>query len=422
MPAGPQLKGGGHGGLRYMQEAERYASRIAGCKTEGLCANCTDIVEYKKKSGKYRPMKQPAKCAACGQKTVHQAYATFCQPCAQSKCVCMRCGGKRAAPKPRSAQDNLVQELQAQLDAGGHNERQRRTLLRKIEKAKGLRREIAKQVREANAAGLTAADYPSDDEEDGKAEGDEVEGELAQAAPAAEAPRPTELLPQLQFDANAKQEFSFGSGNAKQDFSFGSSNPFVAPPALAAAPPGVAVAVASDMAAMSLSAAAPPQSSAAAGAVESATAATKPLVFAELCTAAAVDNAFDGAWAHILSAVDCTTHVARADAAFDAVCSAVSEAAADRMSDSIAASGTSEAELCLETMREVLRWRAAQIASSAEGAPVDVSEEAGASASRAGDAAAAAAEDVARLLHQLFSISRAWPTLAPKWVDGRKVM
>ena len=38
----------------------------------------------------------------------------------------------------------------------------------------------------------------------------------------------------------------------------------------------------------------------------------------------------------------------------------VSEAAADRMSDAIAASAQSDAELCLATIRQVLRWRAAE--------------------------------------------------------------
>ena len=193
-----------------MQEAANYASRIADCKVEGLCGRCTDIVQSKKSGGKYRPMKQPAKCAACGQKTVFQAYCTYCQACANCKRVCMRCGDKRAVPKARAEQDNMVAMLQAQLEAGGHSERERRTLLRKIEKAKEVRREVAKQVREAIAAGLTAADFPSDEEGGGEEEGaDEKDDELAEAAPAAASQLTAK--PQFRFDPKATLEFDFAS-------------------------------------------------------------------------------------------------------------------------------------------------------------------------------------------------------------------
>ncbi|EOD35452.1 hypothetical protein EMIHUDRAFT_201559 [Emiliania huxleyi CCMP1516] len=51
----------------------------------GVCAKCYEVIEWKRRYGKYKPLKQPAKCLGCNQKAVHQAYHQLCPPCAGSR-------------------------------------------------------------------------------------------------------------------------------------------------------------------------------------------------------------------------------------------------------------------------------------------------------------------------------------------------
>ena len=127
-------------------------ARVGGiARTNGVCGRCADLIENKKQTGKYRPMKQPAKCAGCGQKSVFQAYCTYCSACANTRRVCMRCGDVRQEARPRSDHDTEVAQLQAKLDQGGLREREVRSTLRKLEAAQQAARAHAKARREAVA-------------------------------------------------------------------------------------------------------------------------------------------------------------------------------------------------------------------------------------------------------------------------------
>jgi hypothetical protein len=58
---------------------------------EGVCSRCRDKVQWRFKYDKYKPLKNPAKCQECKQKTVHKAYRTFCDNCSSKKKVCPSC-------------------------------------------------------------------------------------------------------------------------------------------------------------------------------------------------------------------------------------------------------------------------------------------------------------------------------------------
>jgi hypothetical protein len=58
---------------------------------EGVCARCREKVQWRFKYDKYKPLKNPAKCQECKQKTVHKAYRTFCDYCSSKKRVCPSC-------------------------------------------------------------------------------------------------------------------------------------------------------------------------------------------------------------------------------------------------------------------------------------------------------------------------------------------
>lgn len=61
---------------------------------DGLCQRCKDVVEWKVKYNKYKPITQPRKCVKCSQKNVKDAYHIICKPCALQLEICCKCGKK----------------------------------------------------------------------------------------------------------------------------------------------------------------------------------------------------------------------------------------------------------------------------------------------------------------------------------------
>uniref|UniRef100_A0A023FR89 Hipothetical protein n=1 Tax=Amblyomma cajennense TaxID=34607 RepID=A0A023FR89_AMBCJ len=71
--------------------------RILNTKTENLCVRCQDIIEWKIKYKKYKPLTVPRKCVKCEGKTVKLAYHIMCGACAQRIKVCAKCGGSEGS-------------------------------------------------------------------------------------------------------------------------------------------------------------------------------------------------------------------------------------------------------------------------------------------------------------------------------------
>ncbi|KAM5194841.1 uncharacterized protein C9orf85 homolog [Mantella aurantiaca] len=61
---------------------------------DGVCQHCKDVLEWRVKFSKYKPLSQPKKCVKCLQKTVKEAYHIICKPCAIQLELCAKCGKK----------------------------------------------------------------------------------------------------------------------------------------------------------------------------------------------------------------------------------------------------------------------------------------------------------------------------------------
>jgi hypothetical protein len=116
-----------HSSMR--EKVERDLAQPGG----GVCQKCRDVIQWKKDYGKYKPLRAPAKCTHCNQRVITHAYHMLCLGCANSKNVCAKCGEDRplhdedpfeGKPKPPSPDELALM-----------NERQRRTAIRKYEKA-----------------------------------------------------------------------------------------------------------------------------------------------------------------------------------------------------------------------------------------------------------------------------------------------
>uniref|UniRef100_A0A9L0RS16 Chromosome 23 C9orf85 homolog n=1 Tax=Equus caballus TaxID=9796 RepID=A0A9L0RS16_HORSE len=61
---------------------------------DGVCQRCKEVLEWRVKYSKYKPLSKPKKCVKCLQKTVKDSYHIMCRPCACELDVCAKCGKK----------------------------------------------------------------------------------------------------------------------------------------------------------------------------------------------------------------------------------------------------------------------------------------------------------------------------------------
>ncbi|MES1919132.1 hypothetical protein MHBO_000996 [Bonamia ostreae] len=64
---------------------------IASMPTFQLCTHCKQIIEWRKRTNKYKILKQSRKCASCGNKSIYRAYHILCDGCAYSSKCCAKC-------------------------------------------------------------------------------------------------------------------------------------------------------------------------------------------------------------------------------------------------------------------------------------------------------------------------------------------
>ncbi|XP_039097517.1 uncharacterized protein C9orf85 homolog [Hyaena hyaena] len=61
---------------------------------DGVCQHCKEVLEWRVKYSKYKPLSKPKKCVKCLQKSVKDSYHIMCRRCACELEVCAKCGKK----------------------------------------------------------------------------------------------------------------------------------------------------------------------------------------------------------------------------------------------------------------------------------------------------------------------------------------
>ena len=167
----------------------RKTKAILGIPNTGLCARCHDIIEWKKKYRKYKPLEKPRKCTSCHKLNVKLAYHVICGECANAKKVCSKCLEAKAIVQP---EDAALKELQEQIEyleqkgsIPGLPERQRRALLRELyrelSELTGVKR-TAPDDEDAAGDGEDAQDGDAaagGDDDDGEADDDDDDEDAA---------------------------------------------------------------------------------------------------------------------------------------------------------------------------------------------------------------------------------------------------
>lgn len=99
-------------------------------EVSGVCGRCKDQIEWKRKYGKYKLLKEPTKCNHCGKRAVRQAYHNLCSACAKQRGVCAKCCQVVNNIVGRDVEEVEAERKQLEEAIKNSRERDRRALLR----------------------------------------------------------------------------------------------------------------------------------------------------------------------------------------------------------------------------------------------------------------------------------------------------
>ena len=111
--------------------------KIKALPNEGLCEKCHDIIEWKKKYHKYKPLTSPGVCLICKKKTIRHAYHTVCQECATANEMCAKCREKKRIVndfKENKVEKETEEEIKLQDQIEMLSLRQKKSFYRQLEK------------------------------------------------------------------------------------------------------------------------------------------------------------------------------------------------------------------------------------------------------------------------------------------------
>ncbi|CAK1599806.1 unnamed protein product [Parnassius mnemosyne] len=146
----------------------------------GVCLRCKEIIEWKIKYKKYKPLAAPKKCVGCDQRTVKFAYHVLCNNCSAEKKVCAKC--VKAMESTETTIEVNVDEDKIKSILKPLSERKRRAILRYINKQEKITDETISNIEDillemdninindCNNSNSSIVDSSSDDGDDFKVE------------------------------------------------------------------------------------------------------------------------------------------------------------------------------------------------------------------------------------------------------------
>lgn len=69
----------------------RLTKIILALPINGLCTDCREVIEWRKRFRKYKPLTVPKRCVRCGERAVKDAYHVICKSCAVASRACAKC-------------------------------------------------------------------------------------------------------------------------------------------------------------------------------------------------------------------------------------------------------------------------------------------------------------------------------------------
>ncbi|KOB73083.1 Uncharacterized protein OBRU01_11385 [Operophtera brumata] len=128
-----------------LHDSSHQTKLLNSLQISGVCKRCKDILDWKIKYKKYKPLTAPRKCVGCDQKTVKHAYHMLCRECAKEKKVCAKCC-KAPENEEVAVEDSQTETTDIKSMLKGLPERRRRTMLRYINKQEEEHGEISPEL------------------------------------------------------------------------------------------------------------------------------------------------------------------------------------------------------------------------------------------------------------------------------------
>ncbi|XP_059434464.1 uncharacterized protein LOC132167488 [Corylus avellana] len=102
----------------------------------GVCPRCKEQIDWKRRYGKYKRLTEPAKCQRCSKRAVRQAYHNLCTGCAKEQGVCAKCCSRVDRIVGRDSSEVEAEQKLLEEAVKNARERDRRSLLRAMNKGK----------------------------------------------------------------------------------------------------------------------------------------------------------------------------------------------------------------------------------------------------------------------------------------------
>ncbi|CAG0895183.1 unnamed protein product [Cyprideis torosa] len=100
-----------------------------------VCQRCAEILEWRIRYRKYKPLTQPKKCCKCEQRRIRRAYHLVCEPCSLAHELCSKCGKKeKIMVKKDTSIDHRKLDAEFAREVKELSERKRRTFMRYLDK------------------------------------------------------------------------------------------------------------------------------------------------------------------------------------------------------------------------------------------------------------------------------------------------
>ncbi|KAF9185773.1 hypothetical protein BGZ49_004255 [Haplosporangium sp. Z 27] len=153
----------------HANKSSKITKKIASMPVGGLCEKCVEVIMWRKKFKKYKPLTTMKKCVNCEQKAIKEAYHVICNKCAGEKNVCAKClESREIVPTNIKTEKEIIQEqVELERKLSGMTERERRSYLRKLERRKNSGEEGGEEEESENSEDDSDdSDEDSDDDND----------------------------------------------------------------------------------------------------------------------------------------------------------------------------------------------------------------------------------------------------------------
>lgn len=114
-----------------LHDTSHRTKLINNIQARDVCERCKEIIDWKIKYKKYKPLTQPKTCVKCNQKNIKQAYHCMCSECSRKHELCAKCcKPKEIVQVQPDEKEQLKLDLELKQLLQSLPERKRRTFLR----------------------------------------------------------------------------------------------------------------------------------------------------------------------------------------------------------------------------------------------------------------------------------------------------